>query len=296
MAAATNIQRQLDLIRRLTDEPTISSKYSDNDLIEHIESANQIVMTELHTAADNAMLSRFNITISDGNNVFLLPPAVEAITRIAKLNGVTGLPDWQMVPSSEWGFRGPGVRIEGRLLRFDPSWAGDSDVLEILYVPNGDFRIHYGTAVAATSTTLQMTPTPTAGILDTRDNAYLGSLLRVVSDGNGYIQERTIIAYNRVTQTATVSPAFSPALSGTITYEVAPSYERFLEKVVSLYVARELRAAAGDAAKTKNLTALYTEARRSLRLELSRRQGIISDAFEHDTVVGGARSSMFWVN
>jgi len=284
MATATTfLGRQLNLIRRYTDEPSIGSKYSDEELIEQIEAATQTVLAELHTSEDAPIVVRHAISVNEGAVSYLLPPNVEAILRIAKLNETTGLPDYMVEPTSIWSWNGPGLRLEGRTLRFDPVFSGATDTLEIMYVPNGDIRLHYGTGTSPTATTLTLAASPTLGTLDTRENCYVGCVLRVVSDTNGYIQERTITAYDRTTRVATVFPAFDPTPSGTITYEVAPTYGRFVEQLISFYVAHQLRAVAGDLKKAAALQDQYVKARRILRMQLNRVQGIVSDRFEHDT-------------
>lgn len=284
------------MVRRYADEPSVSAKYDDAELIEEIETAHEQILVDLHTASDAPVLARATLDVAAGTSEYLLPPSVESILRIAKINSESGTPDWEIRPESPWSVRGPSFRLEGRVLRFEPFWQGDGASLELLYVPNGDFRLHYGTAGTVTTTTVVLATSPTLGTRDTRENAYVGAVLRIISDTNGVIQERTITAYNRTTKVATVTPAFSPALGGTVTYEVVPAYERLLEKIVALYVARSLRTIAGDRTKADGLKGLYVEARRALRIELSRRQGIISDAFEQDTTMGGATSPIMWVN
>lgn len=282
------IDRLITLIRQNADEPSAKAKYSEDDLISRIESSFQENIAELHVAADNPLLVRHTITLTDHSEQFLLPPAVEQLRRIARLsdNGHRDV-DWKLEPAAVGRWHGPGIRLEGRVLRFDPVWQGGDHTVELMYVPNGDVRMHYGTVPTPgegesdtiTGTTIILAANPTKGTLDTRDNAYTGAMLRIVDSTAGYEQERLITAYDRITRTATVSPAFDPLPTGTVTYEVIPIYYRMMERIVALHVAMDLLAIAGNTKKYSLLATQYRKALRALRMQLGRMQNIVGDCF-----------------
>lgn len=272
------LDRQIALIRRLTNEPEEDAKYDADELREHIEAAFQVVLQDLQTDADNPILCRFTVQPAPGTDYFILPPGVGVVKRVAKINTRTGIPDWTFVPESEWAWWGPGLRLEGRTLRFDPKWTGESQVLEVLYVPNGDVRLHRGWGTL-NDNTMTLANQPDRGEKDGRENAYLGSVIRIFNDGR--IFERTITG--QTNDTAVSFEGSTGLTNGTYAYEIVPVYGRLVEMVVATYVARQLRAAARDAVGVSLLDAEYRRVRRAARLQLSRMQGIVSDRFEHDT-------------
>ena len=284
MAATPTITRMVSLIRKLADEAVIDAKYSLTDLLEFIEANFQVMLTDINAVAANPLMVRHNILL--GSTSYMLPPSVDQIVRIAKLDGNRQL-EYQFwgAPSTSW--TGPGISLEGRLLRFEPTWLGGADTVEILYIPNGDFRLHYGTALGATKSTVVLAETPTLGTLDTRENAYVGAVLRLLDDGFGYEQERTITAYDRMTRTATVSPDFSPIPIMTPLYEVVPIYGRLVEMVVALHVAEELAAVAANTTKAALLERQHAKAKRALIAQLGRMQNILGGRMTHLTMFGG---------
>lgn len=276
------IDRVLDQTRQNADETSINAKYSDDDLLSRIEAAFQHILFEIGLNRSDPVLVRHNIEISQGTDVYLLPPNVGRVQRFARLNDDREIQEyWE--PRSPRNIYGPGFRFEGRLLRFEPSYIGDSKTLELLYIPNGDFRLHYGTAMAASASTVTLPAAPTKGSLDTRENAYVGGVLRLTDTGNGYLQERVITAYDRVTRIAAVEPDFSPAPSGTITYEIVPCWLRAVERIAALFVAVELAAITGNLKKRAALEMQYRQALRVVRQSLTQKQNIIGQYFEHDT-------------
>lgn len=281
------LDRTIALVRRLADEPTINAKYDDNELLEHIEQSFQVVLADLNSAADHPMLGRLLLHLKAETYDYFLPPSVDSIIQIAEYDIETLRVLAQVFPrpGSSWG--GPGIRIEGRVLRPEPFYRGADRWIVVTYVPNGDFRLHRGEGTAtADADELILAAAPSSGILDTRENCYLGAVLRIVSDASGFIQERTIVEYDRETRLAEVAPDFDPVLAGTILYEITPTYGRLIEKLVAYDVAIDLVVIAGDEKRTRLLTGQRLRTLRSLRMTLSRAGGIGGDHFEHRTAFG----------
>jgi len=284
MADAEFINRMVALIRLHADEPDVDAKYTPQQLLDLTEGAFEDVLVDLNAVQDAPLIVRHPLTFAQGTQEYLLPPGIDQLLEIAEIDSTTDRPLWSVYPRSARSPYGPIIRLEGRVLRLDPKWLSDSKTVRASYVPNGDFRLHYGTAGSATATTVVLAASPTTGTLDTRENAYAGAVLRILSDDNGYVQERTVTAYDRETRTATVSPAFDPTPTGTIVYEVVPTYSRKVERVVALKVAIGLRATARDAKGVQLLEREYTKAQRHLLLSEARKQNITGRRFEHDTV------------
>jgi len=279
------LERVLALIRQNADEPVIDAKYSDDDLLLRVEAAYQIVLSEINVNNDAPILSRHNISLATGTATYMLPPNAQSVTRIAKINATTGQPEWYVTPLSRWG-PAPGIRFEGRVLRFEPTWLNAAETVEMTYIPNGDVRLHYGTAAAVDSTSVTLTETPTLGDYDDRANAYVGSVLRILSSGAGGIQERTVTAMS--SKQCIVDPAWSPSPSGTTVYEIVPLYGRLVESVVAAYVARDLQRINRNKLGVQFLNEKYMEERRATRLQVARINGILGLSMEHDTLNWGS--------
>lgn len=282
------LDRLISLIRKNTDEPAVKAKFSDADLITRIEQSCRQIISDLNSVADNAMIVRHPISVANGSTLFLMPPNVEQVRKIAKINSELGSTDWELEPNSPLCTWGEGFRLEGRCLRFDPPWPGSDEDLVIWYVPNGDFRLHYGTAVRVSEDGTQVTlaSTPTKGELDTRENCYAGAMIRIVGSQQGLVQERFATAYDRIGRLATLDVALDPIPEGTITYEILPIYQPHLEHVVAWQVAMEMKAIGRDTNAYYLLERQYTKAMRSLRLAVKRMNNILGTSY-HRPGVGG---------
>lgn len=282
------IDRLVQLVRQNTDEPVADAKYTVADLLGRIEAAFQEILADLNCNRDDPLLVRHPVMLEEGSNLFLLPPNVEQIVRLAELDDTTGLPAWQMVPGSSARVGGPGFRVEGRMLRLDPNWLGATREVVLMYVPNGDFRLHYGTTVEVQEDSLVLAATPAQGERDTRENAYVGAVVRVIDGGRGLMQERFIRSYDWVSRRAAVEPGFDPVPPHESGYEVVPCWLRETERVVAFHVALDLLSISGNTTKHGLLERRYYQAMRTLRMQLSRKQNIVGDYFEHWTLHGAA--------
>jgi len=269
------LDRLISLIRANADEPAIRAKYSDAALIQRIEQSCRQIVTKANSVSDNPILVRHSISVAAGSDIFVLPPNVESVRRIAKINATTGIPEWSIEPRTDLHWCGPGIRVEGRIIRFDPRWSGDSSCLEVLYVPNGDFRLHYGTAATVTANTVIFPSSPQTGVLDMRENCYVGAVLRVVTSDQGLIQERNVVAYDVTAHQAWVEPDFVP-VPAHATYEVMPLYLPALEYVIAWHVATEILT---DPKRYQLAKMKYQDALRDLRTSLRRTNGMTGTYF-----------------
>ncbi len=283
----TVIGRMLQCIRQILDEPSVTVKYTDEQILGYARAGWATILSDLMTLADNPIVLRLDIAVSSSTQEYVLPPIVGEILQLAKINTVTDLNLWEVIPTSRWNPAGSGFTIEGNIIRFSPIW-GESHTLRLTFIPTGDMAMHTGDTTVFSSTTVTMDDSPTTGILDLRANGYAGSILRILSatwdTASAHTQERVISSYDATTRIATVSPAFDPIpASGTLTYEVVPMLYNLLEMAVCFYTASMLLSIEGPPTKQAAVEKKYAEMQRALRLRVANIQNRVGDRFEHDT-------------
>lgn len=286
------LERTISRIRKFVDEPATNAKYTDADLLDLIEVEWASILAELNRTGQRPLVVRHDLSVPQGAEILQLPPIVQNLLQIVKLTR-TGDVEWAVTPASRYNPAGPGVLFEGPVIRFQPPWSGGTETLRLEFVPSGDIRLHGGTAgtitnsLSANTCTVVLASSPSVGSLDTRPNAYAGSILRILSAStNNYMQERIIQSYNVTSRTATLAPAFEAALlpgGATVTYEIAPLLYQAHDFVVAMAVARNIAVIEGDPARTKFLTQRYAERMRDLRLNESAYQGLVGDRMSVDT-------------
>jgi hypothetical protein len=282
------LDRAVRAIRRHVDEPSVDPKYETRDLVEMIETAFGVALADLNAQTDAPLKVRTLLSIGGGTQEYLLPPSIQQITAIVRYDAATHLPAAQWMPRAETNWRGAGFRLEGRTLRLDPPCDGDAFEVQLEYIPNGDSRLHYGvgSADAARPTEFVLAENPLVGTLDTRENAYAGSVLRINVDGTGFVQERTITAYDRATRTCTLNLAFSPAPGGATSYEIVPVYGKLIEAQVALAVAEDILASADKPRKYQLIERQHAKVKRANLLALAKMENILGDHFEGRTARG----------
>ncbi len=283
----TMIGRLLEKLRNLIDEPALNAKYTDAQLMSYVQPAYEAVLQDVLANSDAPIVIRYDLVVSDATAVYILPPVVGEILRLVKINGITGLPEWELPVRSRLNPSGPGFTIEGNTVRFSPPWK-TSDTLQLEFIPTGGIEIHTGDTTTYDATSVTLSSSPTLGTLDKRENAYAGSILRALvaaSDSSFPIQDRTITNYDAATRVATVNPAFSPEVPAatTLTYEVVPMIGRLMEDVVTYYAATLVLSGEGDPDRVAMLEKKYAELVRAIKLRLVNIENRVGDRFEHDT-------------
>lgn len=230
----------VSLVRRTTDEPAITPKYTDGDIIEYIHSAFDQVLSTINIDTDHPILVRHDIAVLNGTQEYVLPCNAGEIWRVARIDETSRLPVWELAPTNEFAFSGYGFTIEDNILRFGTTQVV-SQTLQVLYVPNSEVSIHTATADSGTASTIVFPSTPTAGTLDIRDHAYAGYVVRTLS-GTGAGQERVMQSYDAATRTGVPRPDWTTAPDDTTVYEVLPQYSRLIKHVVVLYAALDILA------------------------------------------------------
>lgn len=262
----------VSMIRQLVDEPSVNAKYTDADLLNYWRGSMATVMADINANTDHPIVARIALAITVGKQVYALPPQCQKVYYIASFDSNTGQKQWEIMPGSLWDFSHYGFRIEGSTLRF-LSKPISAETLEIGFVPNAEPHPHKGTSATYTTTTFTLAETPADGTLDTRPQAYAGYILRVTGSTDSaavYVQDRIITSYNNQTRVATVSEAFSPALVGTITYEVIPIYSELLKQIWATHAAMTILAVEGASKKYQLMSAVHQQRLRALRLSLQK--------------------------
>ena len=133
---------------------------------------------------------------------------------------------------------------------------------------------------------ITLAASPTTGTLDTRKQAYAGSIVRILGCSNSYsdyVQDRVISSYDHVTRIATLIADFDIPPSGTITYEIGPFLDTVLDQAISTYVAMQIVGIEGDGRRYKTLQAIYGSKIRNLRLNFGNYHSYSTRIFRGDT-------------
>jgi hypothetical protein len=287
------------------DEPSTNAKYSDSEVIDLIEMEWANIMQEQVRNSQAPIVARHDFTFQSGQQHYVMPPTVGEVLMLGEHDSTTDTSSGMFVPRSRYNPAGPNFTIEGNIIRLDPKWQGSNTTVRLTYIPTGDVRLHEGTldnggsdiSNGTDSATVILADTPTTGSLDTRVNAYEGSVLRILSAStNDYEQQRVITSYDVTTRTATVKPGFDYAPGGAVvTYEIAPLLFLFRDLLVSLSVARLLIGTEGDTTRYKLLERMWNEKMRALRLHQSNMQTIVGTRMETDTIFNDRTAQiLYW--
>jgi len=226
------------------------------------------------SGTDREIRVPFNITFTSGVTRYPVPPYIGSIRELVRLNDAGQVTQYL----NSFNDRSPGGfvwRLEHHtlVLSFDPI-NFDSQVWTLRYIPGADFQMHEGLTIPDTSTTFLLSAAPTLGTLDTRPNAYLGALLRVLNDANGILQERVVTAYDAATRICTVE-AFDPVLSGDVSYDILPPlYTESLKNAVALTAARMMWTPSGAETKFRRLGLEAAQALETASKELHQLNGV----------------------
>jgi hypothetical protein len=281
------------LMRRMTDEPSLLPKYTDSDMVEHLTSAFTVVMSEIHNNSDHNIICRFDIQLVAGVQSYILPPNVGEIWAVRKMTTTTPvIPVYEIWGDNHWSSHQSGFVIEHNEFRLLTDWRS-TDVLEILYVPNGESQMHKATASSVGADSIIFPGTVTDGSLDTRQSAYSGYLVRILSDTTGYVQERVIDTYDNVTRKAVLTTDWNPVPTGTIVYEVLPSYSNIIKHCVCMQAAMDILGNEGNTKRMKTVTERYLVKIRALRQMIVKKSSRFGGYMIGDTSDNDARGDYY---
>ena len=285
------LTRSINRVRRYTDEPSTNAKWTDSDIIDEIESSWADTLSEINRLTTAPIVVRHDLNFQPSQNMYVLPPTVGRILQLAKINSTTGVIEWRLRPRSRFNPSGPGIIIEGNVIRVEPNWTEGNETLRLVYMLSGDLRLHSGTAETITNDSTNhncavvLAETVTVGERDVRANAYAGCILRVLTaTTNDYGQERIITSYDHTTRTATLEPEYADVPGGTVTYEVVPMViGKSFDKVCSLDVAATILGIEGDQARAASVEKQFARKMRQIRLDQSAIESIVGSHFQSDT-------------
>ena len=283
----------VSLVRKATDEPSQSPKYTDGDIVEYVQAGMDAVITDIQSNTDHPIIVRYSITLVAGTQFYILPPNVAELIRIAKINTNSDLAEYEVWPGSHMNPGGHGWKLEGNVLRLLRDW-DSSDVLELMYHPNSEPAMHKGTAEDIGATTVTLMETPTDGTLGKRPNEYVGMLLRILSSDQNYVEERMITDYDLTTRIATVAKAWDTTPTGTVVYEVVPIYSRLIKHVVALRTSIDILSNEGNSQRMATLNQNYVIKVSAMRRALARMEGRFPHHFDGDTWDNSNRGGFFY--
>lgn len=225
-------------------------KYDDAYVCQHVVMPEFVnVWSRLSQSMNNPIVLRHRITTVSGQQSYQLPPNVGEIWGLYQYGSDDRINREFRPRGGEWTPGGPGWRIEGNTLFFRPAPTSGAD-WDVLYMPNGDFLMHYGTGTVEAEEdsssssssssgeeqvldTFTLTTTPTVGLVDYRPQSYAGGMLRILPT-SGVVEERIIRAYDPQTRVVTVEPAFEYRTAGeSVLYEVVPMAAQALADAVA---------------------------------------------------------------
>lgn len=261
------LYRAIDTIRTNLDEPAVNAKYSDARLTNMIGESYVNVLSEVNRLSRRPIVSRFNITITETIEDYVLPYHATAIVAIYQ-DGGSGVRIFYD-NGGHYSVYGQQLWLEHNTLKVRSGFIPTGTVLTVEYKAGGCASLCTGEISSATdasdglSTLVVADGTPYYGTLDLHQNGYIGSVLRVWTASE--IQERIITGYDCTTYTLTVKPALT-ALVGDAYYEIAPAIYQGLDHVVGLYTAMWISSIEGHPVRSARLEKLYARTIRNVRL------------------------------
>lgn len=132
----------LEKVRAYLDLPDMDAKYDDSWIVRHvIAAATTLVMSRINMTTDAPIVLRFNVSLLQGVEHYILPPTVQEVWRIAKFDD-SGRMVWDWSPEDEMHPWGPGWALDGNVLRIWPLPLTDEEVT-VWYVPNASVTPHF---------------------------------------------------------------------------------------------------------------------------------------------------------
>jgi hypothetical protein len=230
------IKTYCEKVRHYLDDPDLDAKYDDNYLVRFfLSSAMSDVISRVSMMSDAQITASITVTVAAGTQYYKLPPSVRQVLRVGITDTASGLFVEDYKPRNEFSMYGPGWSLEGNLLAFKPIPTEARD-FTILFVPSGDVGVHYDTAggVLNANGTFTMDATPVIGSVEKRDNAYIGSYLRIL--GTTVTDELVIKDHDAATRILILRNVASNA-AGSYASEVVPFIMEPLVDAISISAA-----------------------------------------------------------
>lgn len=232
------LQTLVNRVRLYADAPE-SDRYTDNEVLEEYVLSEWVnFWTDINMGNEDPVLMMYTLSLVAATNRYLLPPCVGEVWGLFQNHATDNLRQYEFRRRGDWHSAGPGWRVEGNEIYFEPT-PSEASTWSMLYRPSGDMLPHVGSGTVVSSTVITLASSPTLGRLDRRTHAYVGMYLRTLDSGK-VSQERIISAYDAATRRATVRIAFTQdsnhlgATDAAVAYEVAPSlYQPMISAVAA---------------------------------------------------------------
>lgn len=216
------LQNIVDRIRVELDEAEVDAKYTDAYLLENtIPAAISDVLERLNADRKNKIVATFDLTTVANQNYYRLPANIGQVIDLFHVD--SGGETAGRVPyRSAKGPWGPGYAVQGNELHVDPALPGGRTV-RLVYMPTGGFLPHYATdgTLNADKDEITLSSSPSLGILDRREGAYSGQVVRIVP-ASGPIESAVINqhTYDGSNWKITLRRPATHADAGAIRYEI----------------------------------------------------------------------------
>ena len=260
------IKTYCEKVRHYLDDPDLDAKYDDKYLVRYfLASAMTDVISRVSMMSDAQIILPLTITVEAGTQYYKLPPTVRQVMRVGLADATTGLFIEDHTPRNEFSIFGPGWSLEGNTISFKPV-PTVARSFTLLYIPTGDVSVHYeagtnGVLLTNKTFTLASSASNLLGSLDKRENAYVGSYLRIF--GADIHDECLISEYNATTRLCTLrTPAtfVSPAAAS---YEVVPFLLEPMLDAISL--SASMRAGVGRKINNTHMQALMLAYKQAIK-------------------------------
>ena len=246
----------IERVRGYLDDADFDAKYTDQFLVQHVIMPGMVdVWSRCSLNADNPVLLSYDITMVEDQECYVIPPCVGEVHEIVQYTGAygsqtnNGVPTDDMYPRHRMSVGGPIWSLEANMICFRPFPSGltGNNTWTLRYTTNGDMNPHYHDSTTTNAGSLNagkdqftLSSAPALGLLDKRENAYAGQVLRIL-DGSVF-EERVIASYDPSTRVATLKRPFSTPSSGAHLYEVCPAQAQGMVEAVALACALKLGA------------------------------------------------------
>lgn len=213
----------LELVRGYLDLP--DDKYDDDYIVRNIlPNALEIVWNGISNTTQLPILSTYEIDVVTTQNHYLLPANIAEVWGLVQYNSAgETIRDWQ--PRNHFNPKGPGWRIEGNHLTFQPNPV-QSQTWVLEYAPGADWYIHRGTGGTVTGAKAFTLGTVAQGTRDPRDQGLAGASLRILKKGDDSVttvEEHAIATYDASAGTLTTRTEFQDyTTSDSVHYEIVP--------------------------------------------------------------------------
>ena len=249
-ASGSVLETIITRIRGYLDDPDVDAKYTDDYILRHVMMPSMVdVLARLNNNREDPVVCKLSYTLQDGLFDYTLPPCVLGILRLCTEDEKHVVVS-EIKPRGLFHWSGPGLMLEGNVLRIDPLVITDGVTVSLWYLSNGDVFPHVstsgGTLALNSDDKHEFTfGTPTMGQMDRRVNAYAGQTLRLLPASPAPCEERIIesVRYDSGTSKwiATLRHNFTEVGTGSgIPYEVAPPGAQALMEAIALQGAMKL--------------------------------------------------------